>query len=280
MDEQIEHGQEVFRETTGMFERFWEKLTDFFPTLIIAFAVFLIGILIARLFTKLLSRTMRRSRINATAAGFGQSFVRILIYSILIIVCLSILGVPTASLITVVGAAGVTIGLALQNTLSNLAGGFIILFAKPFQAGDYIKVSGQEGYVESVSILYTELRMRDHQIVFLPNSIVSSGAVINLSREGTLRVSVPVSVSYDTNIKQARSVILKAVMQESGIQKKPLPTVTVSELGDHGITLLVSAWVKKEQYFVAPPQILECIKTALESAEIEIPFPQIDVHNK
>lgn len=280
MDEQLAHGQEVLRETTGMFARFWDKLTDFFPTLLIALSVFLIGMLLAKLLTKVMSRTMRRARIDTTASGFGQSFLRILLYIILIIICLSILGVPTASIITVVGAAGVTVGLALQNALSNLAGGFVILFAKPFQTGDYIKVGAQEGFVDSVTILYTELRTLDNQSVFLPNSIVSSGAVSNLSQRGRLRVSVPVTVSYQTNIQQARNVLLKAAAETPDLLQKPAPFVQVRELGDHGITLLLYGWVKKERYFFAASQMLECAKNALDAAGIEIPFPQVDVHSK
>lgn len=278
MDEQIEQGQEVFRETTGMFNRFWDKLSGYFPHFVIALFVFLIGVLISRLLTKLLSKTMQRSKIDATASGFGQSFVRILLYMILIIICLSILGVPTASMITVIGAAGVTIGLALQNALSNLAGGFVILFAKPFQAGDYIKVGGQEGYVKSVTILYTELRMLDHQSVFLPNSIVSSGAVVNLSQYGKLRVSVPFSVSYDSDIKTVRNVVLDAVGRQPFALNKPAPVLTVRELADSGVSMMMYVWVSKEDYFLAQSRLLECVKEALDLAEITIPFPQVDVH--
>ncbi len=280
MDEQIENGQKVIRETTGMFTGFWNKLVNYLPTIGIALIFFLIGIVLARLLTKLMSRTMRRSKIDATASGFGQSFVRILLYVILIIICLSILGVPTASIITVVGAAGVTIGLALQNALSNLAGGFVILFAKPFQAGDYIRVGSEAGVVESVTILYTQLRTLDNQSVFLPNSIVSSGSVSNLSQRGRLRVCVPVSVSYSTDLALARDVLIRSVTGQPGILDDPAPFVNIKELSDSGIVMLLYAWVPSERYFAAESQMLECAKNALDAAGIEIPFPQIDVHSK
>jgi len=271
-------GGDAVEQATGFFVSLGEKIKNYLPTLLIALIVFLIGLLLARLINKLMDRTMRRSRIDATASGFGRSLVRILIYTLLIIICLSILGVPTASIITVIGAAGVAIGLALQNSLSNLAGGFLILIAKPFQVGDYIIVGSEEGVVDSVSILYTKLVSRDNRSIYLPNGIVSAGQLINLSQRGMLKISAPVSVSYGTDLSQARNTLLAALAEQEMFLKDPAPTVTVKELADSGVILSVNVWVKKEDYFLAPPRVLECAKNALDAASIEIPFPQIVVH--
>ena len=282
MPEQLESGAETIRKTTGFLAQLGEKLWNYLPTLLIALVVFLIGMLFARLLGKIVgkiaSRTPRRPKIDKTASGFGISLTRILFYVILTVICLSILGVPTASIVTLVGTAGVTVGLALQNALSNLAGGFILLLAKPFQAGDYIIAGSNEGYVESVSTLYTELRTRDNRSIFLPNNAVSSGAVINLSRRSTLKICVPVSVSYGTDLQQARDVLLAAAGQCSIMLKDPAPTVTVQSLADSAVVLSLNFWVSRTDYFLGTPTALETAKQALDAAGLEIPFPQVTVH--
>jgi len=280
MNETLEQSQEALRETAGVFTKIWERISNSFPTLLMALCIFLIGVLIARMLTKLMSRAMSRSKIEGAASSFGQSVVKISLYAILLIVCLSVLGVPTASLITLVGAAGVAIGLSLQSTLSNLAGGFILMFSKPFQAGDYIRTGSDEGYVEAVSILYTKLRTIDNHTVYIPNNTVLSGAVINISRRGRIRLRVSLSISYGSDIRKAREVLLGAVSELDCVMKKPSPLVTVSELADSGINLTIFIWVHMTEYFIAPSAVLESCKYALDQAGIEIPFPQIDVHTK
>ena len=278
MQEQLEAGQEALEHTTGVLASLGEKIVAFLPTLLIALVVFLIGVLIARFFVWLLRHTMKRAKVNAAAISFGQSFTRIVLYVILIVICLSLLGVPAASVITLLGAACVTVGLALQNSLSNLAGGFVLMLAKPFQAGDYILADGEEGYVEAVTILYTQLTTRDNRSVYLPNSVVSAGSVVNFSRKGKLRVSIPVSVSYDTDIAAARAALLEAVEPLTFALDKPEPTVIVDALADSGITLSLNVWVGKSDYFTAQPALRETVRNALSAAGIVIPFPQLDVH--
>ena len=279
MDAQLEAGQAALEQTTGLLAGMWHKLVEYLPTLILAMIVFLIGMLIAGCINKMISHAMNRAKINATASGFGKSLIRILLYTLLVIICLSILGVPMASIIAVVGAAGLAVGLALQNSLSNLAGGFIILFAKPFQRGDYIISGENAGYVEGVTILYTELITLDNRTIFLPNSIVSSGALQNLSQNGTLRVSVPVTVSYRSDLSIVKDVLLNAVSSLAITQKDPAPSIAVTELGENGITLTAFFWVKQNDYFTAPAKLLEAVKAAFDEAEIEIPYPQIVIHD-
>lgn len=277
---QLEAGQEALEQTTDLLGEMWQKLLNYLPTLIIALIVFLIGMLIAGCINKIISHAMNKAKITATASGFGKSLVRILLYTLLIIICLSILGVPMASIIAVVGAAGLAIGLALQNSLSNLAGGFIILFAKPFQRGDYIIIGEEAGFVEAVTILYTELITLDNRSIHLPNSIVSAGAVQNLSQNGTLRVSVPVTVSYDTDLGKAKAILLKTAAGLPVTRKEPAPVAAVTELGNHGVTLTVLFWVEKGDYFTASGKMLEAVKYAFDEADITIPYPQLDLHGK
>ena len=274
----LEAGEEAIKHTTTLFAELGAKFFNYLPTLLIAVVVFLIGILVSRLIAKLVNRTLGHKKVGRAAASFGKSLVKIILYVMLAVICLSILGVPMASIITVIGTAGVTVGLALQNSLSNLAGGFVILFAKPFGVGDYIAVGDAEGTVESVTILYTKLISRDNRSIYLPNSIVSSGKLVNLSQNGKLRVTVPVTVAYSTNLDQARTVLIQMI-RESGVDcKKPEATVMVKELADSGVILNLNVWVKQEDQFRAPPLLLEHAKNALEAAKIEIPFPQVTVH--
>ena len=278
MEAQIEAGQEALEQTTDLLTKMWQKFLDYLPTLTIALIVFLIGILVAGCINRIITHAMNKAKLNATASGFGKSLVRILLYTFLIIICLSILGVPMASIIAVVGATGLAVGLALQNSLSNLAGGFIILFAKPFQRGDYIITGGESGFVEAVTILYTELVTLDNRSIYLPNSIVSSGAVQNLSQNGTLRVSVPITVSYQTDLSIAKEILQKTAAGLPVTRQEPAPSAAVTELGDHGITLTVFFWVNKGDYFTAPAKMLEAVRNAFDEAGITIPYPQLDVH--
>ena len=282
--EQLEEGVQAVGEavehTTGLFEKLLNQFTNYLPTAIIALAVFLIGMLLSRLLMKILGHALGKSKMNETAKSFSRSLVRILCVTLLLIICLSILGVPMASIITVIGAAGVTVGLALQNALSNLSGGFIIMLSKPFQAGDYIIAGGKEGFVESVTILHTQLRTRDHRCIYLPNSIVSAGAVENLTQKGELRLAVPVTVSYRADIKAARDVLLKAVNATEHILKKPEAAVSVKELGDHGVVLCIYCWVKPEHCMTAEAAVREAAKYALDAAGIEIPYPQLVLHRQ
>lgn len=279
IEAQLEAGQEALAQTTGLIAGMWQKLIDFLPTLILSLIVFLIGMLLAGCINKMIGHTMSRAKINATASGFGKSLIRILLYTLLIIICLSILGVPMASIVAVVGAAGLAIGLALQNSLSNLAGGFIILFAKPFESGDYIMIGTDAGFVKEVSILYTTLVTLDNRTVYLPNSLVASGALQNLSQNGTLRVSVPVTVSYQTDLSVAKDIMMEAVQSLAVTKKEPQPSIAVTELGANGVTLTALFWVDQSDYFGAPSKLLESVKASFDEAGIEIPYPQLSIHS-
>lgn len=279
IEAQLEAGQEALAQTTGLLAGMWQKLMDYLPTLILSLIVFLIGMLLAGCINKMIGHTMSRAKINATASGFGKSLIRILLYTLLIIICLSILGVPMASIVAVVGAAGLAIGLALQNSLSNLAGGFIILFAKPFESGDYIMIGTEAGFVKEVSILYTSLVTLDNRMVYLPNSLVASGALQNLSQNGTLRVSVPVTVSYRTDLSVAKDIMMEAVQSLAVTKKEPQPSIAVTELGANGVTLTALFWVDQSDYFGAPSKLLESVKAAFDEAGIEIPYPQLAIHS-
>ncbi len=265
-------------QTTTFFENLLQRGENFLPTLIVAVLVFLLGLLLTKVVLKIVARAMTRAKVEGAAGSFIKSLLRILLYTLLAIIALSILGVPMTSIIAVISAAGLAIGLALQDSLSNLAGGFIILFSKPFKAGDYIMAGGTEGHVDSVSILYTKLITRDNRCVYLPNGVLSSGQITNLSQRGTLRVSVPLSIAYDADFDAARQVILEVLANEPMVLQEPAPVVTMSGHGDSAVILSAGFWVNSEDYFAVNGRIYECTKQALDAANIEIPYPQVCVH--
>ena len=276
--EQIENGQEALEQTTGLLAEIAEKFVNFLPTLVIALIVFVIGMIVAHFIERMVGHMLKKAKAGATAAGFGHSLVKILLYTVLIIICLSVMGVPMASIVTVVGAAGVTIGLALQNSLSNLAGGFVLLLAKPFQEGDYIITNGEEGYVQRISILYTQLQTVDHRTVCLPNSIVSGAAVQTLSKQGIVRLNIPVTVSYEADPEQAQQVLLEAAGGVKAVLTDPKPAVSVAALGESGVEMKIFVWVKTADRLAVPSAVLIAAKHALDAAGIPIPYPQQVVH--
>lgn len=270
---------ENLAQNATFFEEMLQKGEDFLPTLLVAVLVFLLGLLLTKVVLKIVDRAMSRAKVEGAAGSFIKSLLRILLYTLLAIIALSILGVPMTSIIAVISAAGLAIGLALQDSLSNLAGGFIILFSKPFKAGDYIMAGGTEGHVDSVSILYTKLITRDNRSVYLPNGVLSSGQITNLSQRGTLRVSVPLTIAYDADFDMARQIILEALANEPMVLQDPAPIVTMSGHGDNAVMLNAGFWVNSEDYFAVSGKIYESTKQAFDAAGIEIPYPQICVHN-
>ncbi len=265
-------------QTASFFENLLQRAENFLPTLIVAVLVFLLGLLLTKVVLKIVDRAMNRAKVEGAAGSFVKSLLRILLYTLLAIIALSILGVPMTSIIAVVSAAGLAIGLALQDSLANLAGGFIILFSKPFKAGDYIIAGGTEGHVDSVSILYTKLITRDNRSVYLPNGMLSSGQITNLSQRGTLRVSVPLTIAYDADFDMARQVILEVLANEPMVLQEPAPSVSMSGHGERAVHLSAGFWVSSENYFSVSGRIYEQTKSALDAAGIEIPYPQICVH--
>ena len=265
-------------QTTSIVEDLLEKAQNYVPTLIAAVLVFLLGLLLTRLVLKIVDRAMKRANVEGAAGSFVKSLLRILLYTLLAIIALSILGVPMTSIIAVISAAGLAVGLALQDSLANLAGGFIILFSKPFKAGDYIMAGGTEGHVDSVSILYTKLITRDNRSVYLPNGVLSSGQITNLSQRGTLRVSVPMTIAYDADFDAARQVVLEVLAAEPMVLQDPAPCVVMTGHGDSAVMISAGFWVKSEDYFAVSGRIYEAAKAALDAAGIEIPYPQLCVH--
>lgn len=273
-------------EGLNRFERFLESIWNSFvlrvPTILVAVVILILGVIASRVTVKLMGKAMDRSRLDLTVNRFIRSAVKIALYVLVITVALTVLGVPMTSIITVIGTAGVAIGLALQNSLSNLAGGFLILFAKPFRVGNYIRVGGDEGTVEGISILYTKLLTPDNKSIFIPNGIASSAVVVNYSELPTRRVDLEFGISYDEDYDRAVKAIEAAIEGDASILREEgkMPFIRMSGCKESCVAVTVRLWAKTEDYWDVYFNTLERVRREFIKEGIEIPYNQLDVHVK
>lgn len=260
--------------------KIFEKLYDYLPTLGIAIAIFILGIILAKIIVKIMGKALNKSKIDITAHSFLKSLVKVSLYALVTIIALTMLGVPTTSLVTIVGAAGLAVGLALQSSMSNLAGGFIILFSKPFKVGDYVQVGSSEGKVEAITILYTRLLTGDNKVVYIPNGQVSNSSIVNFTQEETRRLDLVFSISYDADYIKAKKILANIVDKNDLALKDPEPLIRVSEQAASSINIAVRIWVKSEDYWTLNFDMLEAVKTRFDEESIAIPYNQLDVQIK
>ncbi|MCM1333704.1 MAG: mechanosensitive ion channel [Bacteroides sp.] len=271
-------------EGINRFERFLENVRDSFllrvPTIVVAIVILVLGVILSRVAVKLMGKAMDRSRLDLTVNRFVRSAVKIVLYVLVVTVALTVLGVPMTSIITVIGTAGVAIGLALQNSLSNLAGGFLILFAKPFRVGNFIRVGGDEGTVESISILYTKLLTPDHKAIFIPNGTAANAVVMNYSDRPTRRVDLEFTISYDEDVARAVKAIETAIGSDARIlrEEEKAPFIRMSALRESDVAITVRLWVKTEDYWAVYFDTLDAVRREFLRQKIEIPYRQLDIH--
>jgi small conductance mechanosensitive channel len=263
-------------------ERYANMLGDlavqFGTKLLVAVIVLIIGLWIIKRVIKLLDIAMRKKNVEITLHQFLHSIVSILLKAILIIIFASMVGVETTSLIAILGAAGLAVGLALQGSLSNFAGGILILFFKPFKAGDVIDAQGYVGVVQEIQIFNTILLTLDNQRVIIPNGLLSNGCVKNVFVESTRRVDLTFGISYGDDIKKARTVLQSVLDADERVLKSPGADIFVSAHADSSINMLVRPWTNSENYWPVYFGVIEEVKLAFDREGITIPFPQRDVH--
>lgn len=268
----------------GAIEKFISELPDkalrFGAKVVFAFVVFVLGMWIIKFIRKLIHKTFEKSKADKGVAQFTESFVKIALYVILVLLIATTFGVDAASIVAVIGSAGVAIGLALQGSLSNFAGGILILLIKPFVNGDYIIACGEEGTVTNIDMCYTKLTTADERVVVLPNGTLANTTIINNTTTPNRRVDFTVSIAYDTDISLAKNLILGIVQNEEVVLKDNEIVVYVSELAAHSIDLGVRFYTKNADYNGSKGIILEKIKATFDENHIEIPYEQLDVHMK
>jgi len=249
------------------------------PKIIIAFILLWIGFGIINWIVKSLNNALNKQSYDSTVTRFFSSLINILMKAALFIAVASMLGINTTSFIAILGAAGLAIGLALQGNLSNFAAGFILVLFKPFKAGDYVKINGVEGFVEEVSIFSSKIITPDRITHFVPNASITSGNITNVSQQGVVRLHIPVGISYDADIDEARATLLKMAKQNPLVVNEPAPSIIITGLGDSSVDLEVLVWCNPLEKPRVMTAMFEGVKKSLDAANIEIPFPQRVLHN-
>ncbi|MGN8225694.1 mechanosensitive ion channel family protein [Gracilimonas sp. BCB1] len=253
-------------------------VTTFGPKLLAAVATLVIGLWIVKFIVRGTAKVLNRSSVDEALVSFLRSLISMLLKVMVYISALGMLGIEMTSFIAVLGAAGLAIGLALQGSLSNFAGGVLILFFKPFKVGDFIERGSESGTVEKIDILHTHLQTPNNQLVVIPNGQLANSPVTNYSAKETRRAVFPVGIGYGSDVKKAREVILRVLNEDERILQEPAPIVVLTNLGDSSLDLSARAWTKTENYWGFFWDNLEKIKEELDKEGIEIPFPQRDIH--
>lgn len=259
-----------------------EKTLDLAIRILLAILFFAIGVQVIKVLRKIIVKSMKRVNAEIGAVQFVDSFIKIAMYVILVLMLAASFGMDAASIVAVLGSAGVALGLALQGSLSNLAGGVLILVLKPFKVGDYIieGVSDKEGEVAEIQIFYTKLVTPDNKVIVLPNGTLANNNLINVTANACRRLDIFVGISYESDMKAAKKALLEVLEKNPKVMKEKEKLVVVDELADSCVRLLVRCWFKNEDYWEGKWRITEDCKDALDAAGIEIPFPQLDVHMK
>lgn len=260
----------------------WQQISDvtmaYLPNIVLAIVIFVLG----RWFTKLLVYLFKlgctRAKIDETLVGFLSNIVYALLLVIVVVASLDKLGVKTTSVVAILAAAGLAVGLALQGSLSNFASGVMLIIFAPFKKGDFVEVAGIAGKVVEVSVFVSTLHTPDNKVIYLPNAQITSGAITNYSREKKRRIDFKFGVSYEDDLKKVRKILEKIVAAESRILKDPEPIIAVSELADSSVNFIVRPWVKTEDYWAVFYDITEKVKVTFDKEKISIPYPQRDVH--
>jgi len=253
-------------------------IMDFGPKLIGAILVLLVGLWIIRIFVKSLRKGMTKANVDESLRRFIISFVNISLKLLLLIIVVSTLGMAMTSVVAMLGAAGLAVGLALQGSLSNLAGGVLILFFKPFKIGDVIETGSYLGKVTEIQVFNTILKTFDNKTINIPNGILSNGSIVNFSTEPTRRVDMVFGVGYDDDIQKTKEILQNLISSDERIMSDPEPLIVVSELGESSVNFTVRVWVKSENYWPVYFKMQEKVKHEFDKSGISIPFPQQDVH--
>ncbi len=257
-----------------------ELIIPFAIKIALALVIYLVGKWIVGIISNLLKKTMDARNVDPTISKFVGSIVYYLLFAFVIIAALGQLGVQTASVVAIIGAAGLAVGFALQGTLSNFAAGVMLILLRPIKVGDFVEVAGEAGVVSEVAIFATTLLTGDNKTVIISNSSVMGGNITNYSTQPERRVDLVVGVGYSSNIEQVKNELQQIADAESRILQDKGVTIAVSELADSSVNLVFRSWVKSADYWPVKFALTERVKTRFDEVGIEIPFPQVDVHTQ
>ena len=244
----------------------------------LALIIFIVGRMLARFITHIAVKMMNRSKIDGILVKFISSILNTVLLLFVIIAAVDRLGVNTTSLVALLGAAGLAVGLALQGSLQNFAAGVMLIVFRPFKAGDFIEAAGISGSVETINIFNSTLKTGDNREIIVPNGEIYSGVITNYSARSTRRIDMVVGIGYDSDIKLARDTMEALVAADERILDEPATLIAVSELADSSVNFVLRPWVKSSDYWAVKFDLNEKIKNTFDEKGISIPFPQMDVH--
>ncbi|MDR5867987.1 mechanosensitive ion channel family protein [Halomonas koreensis] len=252
--------------------------TSFVINLVAAIAIFVVGRWAAKLLNRLAIKAMQRGRLDPLLVKFLGNILHALMLIFVVLAAISQVGIQTTSLIAVIGAAGLAVGLALQGSLANFAAGVLVIIFRPYKIGDYVEAGGVAGTIDDVQIFTTELCTPDNRRIIVPNGQMMNGAITNYSSHDIRRVDLVVGVGYDDDIDTVRRVLEAVVADDPRVLADPAPNIRMSAMGDSSVSWIVRPWVKAADYWDVHWEMTEAIKRRFDAEGIRIPFPQRDVH--
>jgi len=246
--------------------------------IVMALAIFIIGKFVVKMVIKFAKKLMGKAKVDNILINFIASIINAILLLFVVIAALDQLGVETTSLIALIGAAGLAVGLALQGTLQNLASGVMLIIFRPFNDGDFVEAAGVSGVVEEIGIFTTTMRSGDNREIIIPNGEIFGGTITNYSKRATRRVDMVFGIGYDDDIKKAKDIISKILDEDSRVLKDPAPLVAVGELADSSVNFNVRPWCATTEYWNVYFDTHEKVKLTFDAEGISIPYPQMDVH--
>lgn len=254
-------------------DQFKVVIIEYAPKVLMALAILIIGLIVIKVLVKTTRKVMAKRNVDISLQQFLGNLLGWVLKILLFITVIAKLGVETASFAAILAAAGLAIGLALQGSLANFAGGVLIMIFKPFKVGDLVEAQGEIGVIKEIEIFTTKLTGLSNKEIIIPNGSLSNGNIINYTTEGTRRVDLVIGVSYDADIKKTKEVLMDVITSHAKVLKDPMPSVTVLELADSSVNFAVRPWCNTDDYWTVYFDVMENTKLALDKAGIEIPYP-------
>ncbi|MGE4469026.1 MAG: mechanosensitive ion channel family protein [Desulfovibrio sp.] len=273
--EKIDFGTPALDQVLTMLS-YW--ISQYGLRLLVALVVFYVGLLVSRRISRLIARIMERAKVDETLISFVRNMVHYLLLTAVGIAALGQVGINVTSFLAVLGAAGLAVGLALKDSLSNFAAGVLLILFRFFRVGDYVTVGGTSGTVKALNLFNTELSTPDNQKVFVPNSSILGDVIVNVTANDTRRIDLVVGIGYGDAISKAQGILEGLLAADARILKDPAPTVAVSELADSSVNFVVRPWVATTDYWDVRFDLIRAIKETFDEQGVSIPFPQQDVH--
>ena len=268
----------IMENTQNYINKAIELTMTYGPKFILAIIVLFLGLWIIKLITKMMMKSFERSKIDLSLQKFSANLISALLKVLLFVSVASMVGIATTSFVAIIGAASLAVGLALQGSLANFAGGVLILLFRPFKVEDVIEAQGFIGKVHEIRVFNTVLKTFDNKTIIIPNGAISGGSIINYSTEPQRRIDMSFGIGYGDDIKKAKNVLQGLIDEDSRILKEPAPLVALSELGDSSVNFVVRVWGNSADYWSIYFDMQEKVKLTFDQEGISIPFPQRDVH--